>query len=339
MRIIEKMTVCPENHTFFKGCHASTLEFTPGGALVCAFFGGEGEGKPDCAIWTAIRDGDGWLPPQRLVAAEGVPHWNPVLFSHGGETLLYFKVGPDVPSWQTWYTRSADGMQWSEPLLIPSEGVLPRGPVKNKPIHLADGRICAPSSVEGGHVWDCFIDLSGDGVNWTLHPVPFDHTPVHGVNSGGWEGMTALWEPNLSVAAKWDGVIQPTLWEYPDGHVRALMRSTRGVVFRSDSPDGGVTWREAYATDIPNNNAGLDAVHIGGGRVALLYNPVGDNWGARTPLTLAISDDNGANWIKALNLETAPGEYSYPAIIYRGGELHCSYTFNRVNIMYARIGE
>ena len=149
--------------------------------------------------------------------------------------------------------------------------------------------------------------------------------------------MSALWEPSLNVAKKWDGVIQPTLWEYPAGHVHALMRSTRGAVYRSDSTDGGETWCAAYDAGLPNNNSGIDAVHIGGGRVALLYNPINNNWGARTPLTLVLSEDNGVTWQKCLDLETNPGEYSYPSIIYREGELHCAYTFNRVNIFYARI--
>ena len=91
------------------------------------------------------------------------------------------------------------------------------------------------------------------------------------------------------------------------------------------------------ATPLPNNNSGLDLVHIGGGRLVLACNPVAGNWSRRTPISLLGSTDNGETWSRLLDLETGEGEFSYPAIIAAGGKLHVTYTWNRKNIIYCRL--
>ena len=55
-------------------------------------------------------------------------------------------------------------------------------------------------------------------------------------------------------------MIQPTLWESKDGSVHMLTRTKLGKIYRSDSLDGGKTWCRAYATNLPNNNSGIDPV-------------------------------------------------------------------------------
>ncbi|GIP12867.1 hypothetical protein J1TS5_50370 [Paenibacillus macerans] len=133
------------------------------------------------------------------------------------------------------------------------------------------------------------------------------------------------------------GVIQPSLWESRPGEVHMLLRSTEGQIYRSDSPDGGLTWSEAYPTGLPNNNSGLDVARLDDGTLVLCSNPVGANWGPRTPLTLDISRDNGLTWRREAVLEDGEGEYSYPALIVHGGILYLTYTWNRENIAFVRL--
>jgi predicted neuraminidase len=116
-----------------------------------------------------------------------------------------------------------------------------------------------------------------------------------------------------------------------------LLRSTEGKIFRSDSKDEGETWSLAYASGLPNNNSGLDLTVCNFNCLALVYNPVGENWGARTPLWLSFSDDDGKTWEKALALEDGPGEFSYPAIIAGTGALYISYTWKRQSIAFWKI--
>jgi predicted neuraminidase len=118
-----------------------------------------------------------------------------------------------------------------------------------------------------------------------------------------------------------------------------LTRTPVGRIYRSDSEDGGESWCEAYATELPNNNSGIDLVKTPDGSLWLLSNPVEENWGERSPLTLQKSCDNGATWetVLVLEEEKKDSEFAYPAIEYFDGALYVSYTWERLNVAYWKI--
>ena len=67
----------------------------------------------------------------------------------------------------------------------------------------------------------------------------------------------------------------------------------------------------------------------------MIYNPVAVG---RSPISLGVSADDGKTWRKVRDLETEPGEYSYPAIIETAaGELVMTYTWRRTHIKTARV--
>jgi predicted neuraminidase len=116
-----------------------------------------------------------------------------------------------------------------------------------------------------------------------------------------------------------------------------LMRSTAriGAVCESLSSDGGRTWTPARPLALPNPNAGLDAVKLADGRVVLIYNHIRSG---RSPIHLAVSQDDGESWLDPEILEEGPGEFSYPAAIQgRDGSLHVTYTWKRERIRYLRL--
>lgn len=82
-----------------------------------------------------------------------------------------------------------------------------------------------------------------------------------------------------------------------------LLRSSEGYMYRSDSSDSGHIWSKAYPTPLPNNNSGIDLVRMDNGVLILAFNPVGVNWGPRTPLVLRASYDNGHTWDDEFVLE------------------------------------
>lgn len=317
----------------FEQCHASTLVETRDGTLLCAWFAGTKEKAPDVGIWLA-RFADGqWSQPERVAKVNHTAHWNPVLFREpGGDVLLFFKVGPEIPTWRTYVMRSGDGRLWTVPEeLVPGdEGG--RGPVRNKPIVLSNGTWVAPASIEKGP-WRPFADLSTDGGK-TWH-------------------KTEKWEMDSDPSRPEDGAIQPTLWESEPDHVHALLRTSQGRIGRSDSQDGGRTWSKVRLTNLPNNNSGIDALKLGDGRIVLIYNPVEEVWGPRTPLNLAVSTDHGETWKDFAHLEpgsdegkpeggfdklirgdadamaAANHEYSYPAVVATARGIAVSYTWRR----------
>jgi predicted neuraminidase len=298
----------------FAACHASTLALVPGGACLAAWFGGTAEKHPDTAIWAAQRVGGAWEAPRMVAKVAPLAHWNPVLLAApGGALQLWFKVGPDPTAWATWVTTSRDGGQsWDAPHELCPGDVGGRGPVKNKPIVASDGAWLAPASREYERRWEVFVDRSDDGGR-TWHASPALATDP---------AITGL------------GVIQPTLWESAPGVVHMLMRSTAGWICRSDSHDGGRSWTPAVPTGLPNNNSGIDLARLRDGTLVLAYNPVAGNWAARTPLSLAISRDDGATWRRWRDLEAGPGEYSYPAIVADGDAVAVSYTWRRERIAF-----
>ena len=295
-------------------CHASTLLRLTDGAVLTAWFGGSKEGNLDVQIWLSRRENGVWSTPVSVPTAVPVQHWNPVLFQTDDETVtLFYKIGKPIDVWQTMVIRSTDGGRtWTAPEeLVAGDESGGRGPVKNKPILTSDGRILAPASTEHGTCWRCFVD-EFDGNRWIKHP----DFPVDGEDVG---------------------VIQPTLWEDADGKFHALMRSNQGKIYRADSADGGRTFGTCYATDLPNNNSGLDAVMTEGGTLVLVCNPVEKNWGPRSPLSVFVSTDNGETFDKALDLETEQGEFSYPAIVADGNHVSITYTYKRQSIVFCQL--
>ncbi|MBS1708289.1 MAG: exo-alpha-sialidase [Armatimonadetes bacterium] len=58
---------------------------------------------------------------------------------------------------------------------------------------------------------------------------------------------------------------------------------------------------------------------------------------ARTPLSVAVSTD-AEHWSPVMDLESGPGEYSYPAVIQtRDGLVHVTYTWRRERIRHVVI--
>lgn len=298
--------------------HASTVVDTPSG-LVVAWFGGRQERDPGVGIWLARQQGGHWTAPVEV--ANGVqpdgsrqPSWNPVLFRpRGGPLMLFYKVGPDPAHWWGMLKASHDdGVHWSTAQRLP-DGVL--GPIKDKPVQLADGSIVSPSSTELGRWRIHFERSTDDGRSWTL--------------------SAPIANPDAIEA------IQPSLLAWSDGGLQAIGRTRQNHLFTTRSGDGGRTWSALKLLSLPNPNSGIDAVMLADHRALLVYNPTqsGKNWwDGRGTLAVAVSPD-GDHWTKVLTLEDTPGaEFSYPAVIQgRDGRVHIVYTWKRLRIKHVVI--
>ncbi len=297
----------------FPSCHASTIVETSSG-LVAAWFGGTYERHPDVGIWVSRHENGRWTPPREVAtgmqaSGERLPTWNPVLFQpHVGPLLLFYKVGPNPREWWGMVMTSADaGRTWSAAKRLPA-GLL--GPIKNKPVQLADGTIISPSSSED-HGWRLHMERSEDGgKTWTATPPLNDPAKIR--------------------------AIQPSLLIHPHNRLQAVGRTRSSGIFEVWSEDAGRTWGEVTATGLPNPSSGTDAVTLADGRHLLVYNHNAE-YRERTPLNVAVSTD-GKAWLAALVLEEAPGEFSYPAVIQASdGLVHIVYTWKRERIRHAII--
>ncbi len=305
----------------FPQCHASTIVETRGN-LVAAWFGGTREGHADVGIWTARREDGGWSKP--ALAADGTedgpkrfPCWNPVLFQpREGPLLLFYKVGPSPSAWWGRLKTSDDGGRtWSASRRLP-DGIL--GPIKNKPVQLADGTLLSGASTEH-EGWRVHLERSADGGRtWTK---------TDPINDG-----------------RQKGAIQPCFLVHPGRRLQILCRDRNGngTVWTSWSEDGGKTWSDLASTGLPNPNAGTDSVTLKDGRHLLVYNhtvrkPARGQPAGREMLNVAVSAD-GKNWKAALLLERSRGEYSYPAVIQASdGLVHVTYTWKRQRVKHVAV--
>ncbi len=313
--------------------HATTIAETKGGEFLCAWFGGAVEGDPRVAIWISRRTPDGDWGEAYIAADEPeIACFNPVLYQIGKLLWLYYQAGPNPEQWTGYYrTSTDDGHTWSESTNMPA-GLF--GPIKNKPIHLHDGRIACPSSMESYQTWTGWVHI---------------YDPA----TEAWAIRGPMTVPGEWPRQRQHGVIQPTLWESEPGHIVALLRSTPdiGAVCRSDSHDGGETWSPAELTELPNPNSGIDAVRLTDGRIVLIYNhtlradptlagseiptAAGQIAYGRGIIHMAVSDDDGASWSEPWTAEDAGREYSYPAIIQASDDsVHITYTWNRTGVRH-----
>jgi predicted neuraminidase len=301
----------------FPSCHSATLAET-GDGLIASFFGGTHERHPDVCIYVSRLVNGKWTPPAEVANGVGfttnrLPTWNPVLFQpRTGPLMLFYKVGPSPSTWWGMLMTSADaGKTWSSPRRLP-EGIL--GPIKNKPVQLANGDLLSPTSDESDG-WKVHFERSTDlGQTWTATPPVNDGKKIR--------------------------AIQPSLLLHGEHRLQAVGRAREDKLFQIWSEDDGKTWGEMTYLDLPNPNSGTDAVTLKDGRQLLVYNHnvrEGPGHKGRSPLNVAVSPD-GTNWLAALVLEDdamAPNGFAYPCVIQTSDRLvHIAYTWKRQRIKH-----
>lgn len=311
-------------------CHASTIIETKDG-LMCAFFAGPYEKHKDVGIRVSHYKDGKWSWPVEVVngfVADSVKHptWNPVLFQpKGGPIYLFYKLGDNIDAWWGMYTTSFDeGKSWTKPVKMGSNPIIGNllGPIKNKPVQLADGTIISPTSIESfgtpnNRNWRVYFEISNDNAKtWRV---------IAPINDG----------------IEYDA-IQPSVLVHKNGDLQILARTIQDVLVTSWSKDKGETWSGLEKTGLPNPNSGTDAVTLKDGRHLLIYNhstKSGDEPKGRNLLNLAISKD-GKKWDVVSTLENVPvpDGYAYPAIIQSAdGLVHVTYTYNRRSIKHVVI--
>lgn len=130
------------------------------------------------------------------------------------------------------------------------------------------------------------------------------------------------------------GLQEPLVVELKDGRLMMLCRTDQGSQFRSYSADGGDTWSPAEPTDIASPLSPATVERLPDGELLMVFN---DHrgidrklLGRRTPLTLALSRDEGKTWTKLADLETDPeGWFCYTAMQVVGDRVLLAYGAGR----------
>jgi predicted neuraminidase len=316
-------------------CHASTLEELPDGTLLCAWYAGSYEKHPNVVIQLSrkpVGAKKSWEEPVVIQDTPGFSEGNPVLYYSEDGVLWLFYVTMYGNRWDECrlkYRRSADeGQTWGEEVTFQD----PSQP-KLWPYRLSDGQRAVNADGKGSMTKNKPIRY-GDRI---LLPLYDERNWMSYVLYSEDNGET--WNASNYVTSS-PGNLQPTLMPLRDGRIFMLLRTTGDsrVNWRTYSSDGGLTWSDpAEPADLPNPHSGTDGVTLQSGNLAFTYNP---SPSARTPLAVALSEDDGETWPFQQVLETENAEFSYPVIFQgRDGRIHLSYTHKRTRIQYAEFDE
>ncbi|MET8663822.1 sialidase family protein [Streptomyces tendae] len=319
--------------------HAASLLELDDGDLLCAWFNGPEEGDRDTnVVLSRLPLGtDRWTAPVPLSADPDRSEQNPVLAQRPDGTVWLFHPSnePHDQTTARLVTRTSQdgGRTWSPPR-VAHEG--PGVFVRNPPFDPGDGSWLLPAyRCRPGAEHSTVLISEDEGAGWKEYDV-----------------------------AGTDHLVQLTAVPRVDGSLLGLLRSRAADRVHSVvSADAGRTWSRAVPTELPNNNSAVQLTRLRSGALALIYNHaslergefrwVGQGAGRRkkalrTPLTLALSDDDGRTWPWRRDLQTADDEYrdtelgySYPCITQgrRDGLLHVAYSYLRKTIKHVTVTE
>jgi predicted neuraminidase len=329
--------------------HASFLLALSNGDMACTWFAGTEEGKPDVSIYfTRLPAGaTTWTPEIKVSDDPERSEQNPVLFETPAGELWLLYTAQEFGDQDTAIVRRRisrnGGQSWGpievlfgEPGTFIRQGVL----VLSSGEWILPIFHCLPVP---GEKWHGQNDISAvmistdEGESWSEHAVPDSKGAVH-----------------MNVV------------ERRDGSLFALYRSRYAdYIMQSVSTDKGRTWSKPVATSLPNNNSSIQCRSLADGTLALVFNNIAATpavqaeadgepiWGVpRTPLSIALSLDEGKTWPHIRDIEVAPTpppelnldkpdrrarELSYPTVTGDSeGRINVAFTYYRKAIKFVR---
>ena len=124
------------------------------------------------------------------------------------------------------------------------------------------------------------------------------------------------------------GAHEPSIVELRDGRLLCLLRTTEGCVHRSFSADQGVHWSAPQPTPLeaPDSPPLLCRIPSTGDLLVVWNNIKSHTGRPRTPLTAAISRDEGESWGGYKDIDNRPDtDAAYASILFRGDEMLLAY--------------
>jgi predicted neuraminidase len=333
--------------SLFPSSHAASLLRLKSGDIVCTWSSGTWEGATNVGILFALLpfEGKQWDAPQSVAQRVGVSYQNPVPFEAPDGRIWVFHTSQEASQTQAdaqvFVTLSTDqGGSWGYPSLIfDTPGSFVRQPL----LILPDGR-------------------------WLL---PMSMTPTEGITKGA-EAHYPLLKVSPDAGHSWsdikfpqsNGLVEPSVLRLTNGKFLAFFRSRYADFIYESTSDDGTVWTAPHPTALPNNNSSIQAMQLENGHLVIAFNNTGSAEGSkvpkigpRRPLSVALSDDQGAHWRWVRDLEPGhPGEagqadwsatdkpgaeeYSYPSLLQGwDAKIYVAYTYRRYTIKVVRFAE
>lgn len=319
--------------------HAANLLSLPNGDLLCFWFAGTWEGKSGVSIaMSRLNHGSSrWTLPVILSNHPGWSDQNPVPFLAPDGRIWLFHTSQKANKGQTTaivYQLTSDdqGHTWTTPKTVFSES---GSFIRQHLVAMSDEWIfptyhsASPGITTNAQNDVSIVKTSKDsGMSWTDCEVP---------SSGG--------------------LVQMNIIKLNQDHLIAFFRSRYADwIYQSHSSDG-CHWSAPVATQLPNNNASIQAIRLADGHLVMVFNntqagTTRDNprTASRKIVSVALSTDNGKTWPWVRDMQSGleppafrPGEdeeYAYPTVVQSpDGVIRVAFTFRRETIKYMTFKE
>jgi sialidase-1 len=135
-------------------------------------------------------------------------------------------------------------------------------------------------------------------------------------------------ESEDTMTAPGRGAHEPSVVELKDGRLMCILRTTTGHLYRAYSSDQGVHWTKPEPTHFPAPDAEPLVMRVPStGDLMVMWNNVESrsNW-PRTPLSVAISSDDGQTWGHYHDIDARPDrDAAYPSVFFQQDEVVVTY--------------
>lgn len=131
----------------------------------------------------------------------------------------------------------------------------------------------------------------------------------------------------ITMTAPGRGAHEPSIVELCDGRLLCFLRTRNERVYRAYSDDAGVSWSDPVPTDLPApDSPPLLKWLPDRDRLLLIWNCVASDGNTpRTPLTVAVSDDEGRTFRVLGDIDQRDGHAAYAAVTFQDGEALVTY--------------
>jgi len=316
--------------TLFATSHASELILLRNGDVLCFWFSGSHEGDSNVAIVMSRlpKSSLTWQAPVLVDREPGKSYQNPVPIEAPDGTLRLLhtsqSAGQGQADAQVLEVDSRDGGRtWSGHTVLFAQ---PGSFIRQPPVLGDRGQLILPMyySTSSGIV-------DGADTNYSTVKISAPHS-------------TAWTECRVPRS---EGLVQMSIVKLDRHSMVAFFRSRfADRIFRSASSNG-CDWSAPVATQLPNNNASIQAARLANGHLVIVFNNVSGHrpghvlqTGKRSPLSIATSADAGLTWSAVRDIEagdpngpnaiTEADEYSYPSVLQLpNGKILVTYTYRR----------
>jgi sialidase-1 len=216
-----------------------------------------------------------------------------------------------------WRSSDDDGKTWSNPVAITPDTAY-HILNNDRIVQLADGRIIAPISYAPLYV--------------------NNKTPIRSFCAFSDDDGRSWRRGSGEIGLPKRGALEPGIVQRKDGSILMFMRTQLGCAYKAISTDAGETWHDVHPLGPVSSEAPTCIKRIPStGDLLMVWNHVWDpfksHWG-RSPLTAAVSKDDGETWKCFRNIEAEPDHnYAYCSITFREDEVLLTYYRTRIHEM------